>query len=257
MNTLPKFPSSVLLQIYYGKVRGHAPSPITVSGKEYWLSWEVDSVIPTGAVVTRTCRFPIGLSEACAKDGGQGGILYRVSESLFFTGLFLSPFFQLERYALIRLWTPLCAYFSREIVTPVTEETYRTEVVFLLRREWPANDFIRNQYVEMIVAFEARDRLVAHLGDSSASVNVNLLLSFAAWALHSHDNVSFVLHRRDSTRILNKTTFMFTVRKECACSSASSRAGNGYRSLSAFVSSSTISVGLTIATFHTLDHPKT
>src|ERR1019366_6497504 len=48
----------------------------------------------------------------------------------------------------------------------------------------------------MIVAPDALNRLVAHLCESSMGGNMNLLLSFTAWAFHRHNDIGLVGHRR-------------------------------------------------------------
>src|ERR1017187_4311780 len=46
----------------------------------------------------------------------------------------------------------------------------------------------------MIVAPEALNRLVAHLCESGTGGNMNLLLSFTAWAFHLHNDIEVVGH---------------------------------------------------------------
>jgi hypothetical protein len=48
-----------------------------------------------------------------------------------------------------------------------------------LHRERPANDLIEDIYVEIIVALDTLDHLLAHLCGSSMDNDVNLLLSLA------------------------------------------------------------------------------
>ena len=68
-----------------------------------------------------------------------------------------------------------------------------------LRRERPTNNSIGHRHVELIVALEARNRLVADLwGESGSGINVNLLLGFTARTFHSHHNVSFACHAESS-----------------------------------------------------------
>jgi hypothetical protein len=66
-----------------------------------------------------------------------------------------------------------------------------------LRWKRPANNPIRESYLEMIAALDASNRLVTDLwGKSGTSVNVDLLFGFAARAFHSHHDVAFVGHWR-------------------------------------------------------------
>src|ERR1700691_1804203 len=63
-----------------------------------------------------------------------------------------------------------------------------------LRRERPPNDFVGNRYLKTIVALDARNRLVGQFWKSSTGINVNVLLGFAAWAFHRHQNITLVSH---------------------------------------------------------------
>ena len=54
----------------------------------------------------------------------------------------------------------------------------------------------------MSVAPDAWNRLVAHLCESGTGSNMNLLLSFTAWAFHRHHNIVLVGHHRVPVRIL-------------------------------------------------------
>ena len=47
----------------------------------------------------------------------------------------------------------------------------------------------------MIVAHDALNRLVAHLCESSAGGNMNLLLGFTVLAFHRHNDIAVVGHR--------------------------------------------------------------
>ena len=69
-----------------------------------------------------------------------------------------------------------------------------------LHREWPANNPIGYQYLEIIVAFDALNRLATTLSDSSKSSNMNLLFSFTGRAFHRHHNIAFVGHHWVSMR---------------------------------------------------------
>jgi hypothetical protein len=71
-----------------------------------------------------------------------------------------------------------------------------------LRRKRPANNPIGDRYLEMSVAPDASNRLVAHLCESGTGSNVNLLLSFTARAFHRHHNIVLVGHRWVPVRIL-------------------------------------------------------
>ena len=71
-----------------------------------------------------------------------------------------------------------------------------------LRRKRPANNPIGDRYLEMSVAPDASNRLIAHLWESGTGSNMNLLLSFTAWAFHCHHDIALVGHRRVSMRIL-------------------------------------------------------
>jgi hypothetical protein len=69
-----------------------------------------------------------------------------------------------------------------------------------LRREWPAYNPIGNCYLEMVVAPDALNPLVAHLCESSMGGNMNLLLGLTELAFHRHDDIGLVGHRGASTR---------------------------------------------------------
>src|SRR5712692_3391344 len=71
-----------------------------------------------------------------------------------------------------------------------------------LRRKWPANNPIGDRCLEMSVTPDASNRLVAHLCESGTGSNMNLLLSFTAWAFHRHHDIGLVGHRWASVRIL-------------------------------------------------------
>ena len=71
-----------------------------------------------------------------------------------------------------------------------------------LYRKRPANNPIGDRYLEMSVAPDASNRLVAHLCAASAGGNMGLLLSFAAWAFHRYHNIALLGHRWVSLRIL-------------------------------------------------------
>jgi hypothetical protein len=61
------------------------------------------------------------------------------------------------------------------------ESGFRRAPFAKLRRERPANNPIRESYLEMIAALDASNRLVTDLwGKSGTSVNVDLLFGFAA-----------------------------------------------------------------------------
>jgi hypothetical protein len=60
-----------------------------------------------------------------------------------------------------------------------------------LRRERPGYYPIGDAYLEMIVAADARNSLAALLCAITVS-DMNLLLSFTAWAFHGHHHVPFV-----------------------------------------------------------------
>ena len=81
-----------------------------------------------------------------------------------------------------------------------------------LRREWPADDPIRDTYVEMKVAPDTLNRLFAHLAESRTGNNINLLLSFAAWAFYRHHIIPLAEHRCASGRILARTANGTTAR---------------------------------------------
>jgi hypothetical protein len=58
----------------------------------------------------------------------------------------------------------------------------------------------------MIVAPDALNRLVAHLGESSMGGNMNLLLGLTVLAFHRHNDIELVGHRWYSMRrILSRT----------------------------------------------------
>jgi hypothetical protein len=63
-----------------------------------------------------------------------------------------------------------------------------------LDRERPAQNLIRDSYLEMIGAVDAVDRLVAYLFADTGDSNVNLLFGFTGWAFHRHHNIVFVRH---------------------------------------------------------------
>ena len=69
-----------------------------------------------------------------------------------------------------------------------------------LRREWPAYNLVGNRYLEIIVAPEALNRLVAHLCESGTGGNMNLLLGLTVLAFHSHYDIGLVGHRCSSVR---------------------------------------------------------
>ena len=69
-----------------------------------------------------------------------------------------------------------------------------------LRREWPAYNPIGNCYLEMIVAHDALNRLVAHLCESSTGGNMNLLFGLTVLAFHRHNDIELVGHRCSSVR---------------------------------------------------------
>jgi hypothetical protein len=71
-----------------------------------------------------------------------------------------------------------------------------------LRGKWPTNNLIGNSYLEMIVALDTYNFLVAHLFAANTGRNMNLLLSFTPWTFHRHHNVTFVSHCWVSVRIL-------------------------------------------------------
>jgi hypothetical protein len=69
-------------------------------------------------------------------------------------------------------------------------------------RERPTNNFIGDRYLEIDVAIEAWNRLIAHLCAANTGGNMNLLFGFTAWAFHRHYNIVLVGHRWVSERIL-------------------------------------------------------
>jgi hypothetical protein len=69
-----------------------------------------------------------------------------------------------------------------------------------LRREWSAYNPIGNCYLELIVAHDALNRLVAHLCESSTGGNMNLLFGLTVLAFHRHNDIELVGHRCSSVR---------------------------------------------------------
>ena len=74
-----------------------------------------------------------------------------------------------------------------------------------LSRKWTAYNLIGDRCLEIIVALEALNRLVAHQCGSGAGINMNLLLSFTTWAFQRNHNIALVGHRWVSVRILART----------------------------------------------------
>ena len=70
-----------------------------------------------------------------------------------------------------------------------------TEGVANLRRERPAYNLIGNQHVEILLAVDTPDHLMAHLCAASTAGKMNLLLGLAVLAFHRHNNITFVGHR--------------------------------------------------------------
>jgi len=63
-----------------------------------------------------------------------------------------------------------------------------------LRREWPVYDPIGDVYLEMIVAPDALNHLVAHLCESSTGGDMNPLLGLTMLAFHRHNDIGLVGH---------------------------------------------------------------
>ena len=56
------------------------------------------------------------------------------------------------------------------------------------------NNLVGKHHLERIVAQETEDHLIAHLSKPGAGIDVDLLLSLAAWTLHSHHKISVFGH---------------------------------------------------------------
>jgi hypothetical protein len=63
-----------------------------------------------------------------------------------------------------------------------------------LRRERSANNPIGYRHLEIIVAFDALNRLTTTLSDSSKGSNMNFLFNFTGWAFHRHHDILLVGH---------------------------------------------------------------
>jgi hypothetical protein len=75
-------------------------------------------------------------------------------------------------------------------------------VIAKLRRERPAYNLIGNQHVEILLAVDTPDHLMAHLCAAGIAGKMNLLLGLAVVAFHSHHDIAFVSHRWAFMRIL-------------------------------------------------------
>lgn len=63
-----------------------------------------------------------------------------------------------------------------------------------LRRERSSDNLIGNRYLEMMVAVNADNLLVALLPEAISGGNLNFLPNLATWAFHRHDNILFGFH---------------------------------------------------------------
>lgn len=61
-----------------------------------------------------------------------------------------------------------------------------------LRWEWSTNNLIGNRYFQWIFALDAWNRLAAHLCTATTGRDMNLLLSFTAWAFQRRNNVPLI-----------------------------------------------------------------
>src|ERR1700680_3305379 len=77
-----------------------------------------------------------------------------------------------------------------------------------LRREWSSHNLIGNRHLEMMVAVNADNHLVALLPEAISGGNMNFLPNLATWAFHRHDNILFGFHRRPVRILLSDTLFI-------------------------------------------------
>jgi hypothetical protein len=82
---------------------------------------------------------------------------------------------------------------------PFARDTAPRKEVANLHRERPTYDPVGNSCLEIIVALEALNRLVAHQCGSGPGITMNFLLSPATWAFQRNHNVSLSGHGWVST----------------------------------------------------------